>query len=86
MVAERLALGRGRGWPGLIPWQSFVSDVAMEVDPASGLLAYRTVVVTVPRQSGKTKEELSVATHRCVAWPGQTVTYTAQTRVKAREK
>ncbi len=58
----------------------------MEIDPETGLLAYRTVVVTVPRQSGKTKEELSVATHRCVAWSGQVVTYTAQTRVKAREK
>lgn len=85
-VAERLAIGAGRGWPGLIPWQLLVSDVGMEVDPATGLLAYRTVVVTVPRQSGKTKEELAVATHRCVAWDGQVVTYTAQTRIKAKEK
>jgi phage terminase large subunit-like protein len=69
-----------------MPWQEFVSRTAMEVDPATGLLVYRTVVITVPRQSGKTRQELAVATHRCAAWPGQTVTYTAQTRVKAKQK
>lgn len=58
----------------------------MEIDPETELLAYRTVVVTVPRQSGKTKLELGTAVHRCLAWPDQVVTYTAQTRIKAKEK
>lgn len=69
-----------------MPWQHHISDVAMEIDPDTGLLAYRTVVVTVPRQSGKTKQELAVAVHRCTSWPKQVVTYTAQTRLKAKEK
>jgi phage terminase large subunit-like protein len=67
-------------------WQEHVAAVALEVDPATGLLYYRTVILTVPRQSGKTKLELGVAVHRCTAWARQVVTYTAQTRVKAREK
>ena len=28
----------------LMPWQRHVVDVALEIDPATGLLAYRTVV------------------------------------------
>lgn len=68
------------------PWQGDTADVALEIDPATGLLVYRVVIITVPRQSGKTKLELGVATHRCVTWPSQVVTYTAQTRLKAREK
>ena len=69
-----------------MPWQRDLVDVALEIDPATGLLVYRTVIATVPRQSGKTKLELGVAVHRCITWPGQVVTYTAQTRVKARQK
>jgi len=37
----------------LMPWQRHVADVALEVGP-DGRFAYRTVIVTVPRQSGKT--------------------------------
>ena len=33
----------------LMPWQQFVADVALEVDPSTGRLAYREVVLTVPR-------------------------------------
>jgi hypothetical protein len=36
-----------------MPWQSFVSDVALEVLP-DGRFAYQLVIITVPRQSGKT--------------------------------
>jgi phage terminase large subunit-like protein len=46
-IAEQL------GTP-FMPWQRLVADVAMEVDPATGLLAYREVDLTTPRQSGKT--------------------------------
>lgn len=81
MAQTSAALGKR-----LIFWQEHVSDVAMEVDPDTGLLYYRTVILTVPRQSGKTTLEFAVIVHRCTAWPAQNVTYTAQTRVKAREK
>jgi len=37
----------------LMPWQQYVVDVALELDPETGQLAYREVVLTVPRQSGK---------------------------------
>jgi hypothetical protein len=37
-----------------MPWQQHVWDVALEIDPATGELAYSEVIVTVPRQSGKT--------------------------------
>ena len=38
----------------LMPWQRMVADVALELDPATGRLAYRQIGLTVPRQSGKT--------------------------------
>lgn len=76
-------------------WQSHVADVALELLP-DGTLAYDRVVLTVPRQSGKTTLLLSLITHRSVAqFPGgrldvgpqkQTVVYTAQTRNDARKK
>jgi hypothetical protein len=69
-----------------MPWQQQVADVALEVDPDSGLLAYREIVVTVPRQSGKTTAMLTVMVHRARAWPRSRILYTAQTRNHARQK
>ena len=79
----------------LMPWQQYVADVAMELDP-DGNLHYRRGVVTVPRQSGKTTLVLPVFVHRSGAeFPvgklesgptRQTVVYTAQTRNDARKK
>jgi len=37
-----------------MPWQRYVSDIANEIDPDTGLLWYETVVIVVPRQQGKT--------------------------------
>jgi len=36
-----------------MPWQRYVADVILEVNPATGLLVYREWRLTVPRQSGK---------------------------------
>ena len=36
-----------------MPWQRLVADVGCEIDPVTGLPAYREVRVTIPRQSGK---------------------------------
>ena len=71
----------------LMPWQQQVADVAMEVDPDTGLLVYREVVLTVPRQSGKTTLILAFAVHRAMGFGvSQRITYTAQTRNDARKK
>jgi phage terminase large subunit-like protein len=68
-------------------WQQHVANVATEIDPATGLLAYREVVVTVPRQSGKTTLLLAFMVHRALGFAlPQVITYTAQSRIKAREK
>lgn len=70
-----------------MPWQQHVADIAGELDSVTGHLVYREVVLLVPRQQGKTTEVLAQAIHRCIGW-GQRmrVVYTAQTRIKAREK
>jgi hypothetical protein len=67
-------------------WQRQVADVAMELDPATGLLAYREVDLTTPRQSGKTTLELAVLVHRCRTWARSRALYSAQSRIHARLK
>lgn len=72
-----------------MPWQQYIADVAGEVDH-NGNLCYKKVVVTVPRQSGKTTLVLSMLVGRAEAGDRfggrQTFYYAAQTREKAREK
>ena len=50
-----------------MPWQRLVADVGCEIDPVTGLPAYREVRVTVPRQSGKTTLFLAWQVNRCVS-------------------
>lgn len=74
-----------------MPWQQHVCDVALEVDPVSGLLVYRECCLTVPRQSGKTALLLAVMVHRAHAFitaheRKQRILYSAQTRIAARAK
>lgn len=79
-IAERL------GKP-LMPWQRHVVDIAYEIDETTGLLAYREIRLTVPRQSGKSTLMVSAMAHRCVAMgPDQRVGYTAQTGRDARQR
>lgn len=95
------------GW-ALMPWQQFVADVSLEYEliEVPGHLTdepeevirffYRTEVVTVPRQSGKTSYGLSKKVMRMVefpefgdhpGWSGpQNVLYMAQTGKKTEEK
>lgn len=83
---EIAAVARQLGQP-LMPWQQLVADVASEVDPESGLPAFREVVVTVPRQSGKTTLVLAYELHRALMWGRpQRIAYTAQTGFDARRK
>ncbi|WP_326597759.1 terminase large subunit domain-containing protein [Streptomyces sp. NBC_01803] len=73
------------GYPPM-PWQQYVLDVALEIDPETGRFAYREVGLSVPRQQGKTQQILGVMTHRIAAWTRQNVVYAAQTRGMARTR
>ena len=57
-------IGEALGQP-FMPWQSLIADVGCEIDGDTGLPAYRRVIVTVPRQQGKTTLFLSWQINRC---------------------
>lgn len=69
-----------------MPWQRYVLDVALEIDPATGVFAHREVGLSVPRQQGKTQQILAVMVHRIMAWERQNVTYGAQNRSMAKKR
>lgn len=69
----------------LMPWQRYVADVATELMP-DGSYAYPVVVVTVPRQSGKTLLLGAVLTERCIMSDDHQAFYTAQTGKDARAR
>lgn len=50
----------------LLPWQQYVADVAMEIDPDTGQFAYTEIDITVPRQSGKTGLVKAKTVHRLI--------------------
>jgi phage terminase large subunit-like protein len=68
-----------------MPWQRQVLDVALEVGD-DGRLIYRDVVLTVPRQQGKSYLMLVLMLTRALLGNGQNVVYTAQTGLDARKK
>ncbi len=69
----------------LLPWQAHVADVALELE--GDRPAYREVVVSVPRQCGKSVLVWLWLVFRCVGWPRpQVLAYTAQTGWDARRK
>ena len=73
-----------------MPWQQYTADVAGEVDHR-GRLCYKKIVITVPRQSGKTTLILPMLVGRAEAKGNefggrQNFQYTAQTREDARKK
>ena len=79
-VAKRL------GTP-YMPFQRHIADVACEFDPDTGLFYYSTVIIIIPRQSGKTTViVLSLTTMRGMMWPKQAIVFTAQDRNHARDK
>ena len=83
--ADRVRLvARALGLP-LMRWQSDVVDIFSE--RVDGLPAYRELVLTVPRQSGKTTLILAVMLHRALYYGSpQRIAYTAQTGHDARQK
>ena len=70
----------------LMQWQRYVLDVALEQNPETGLPCYRNVVVTVPRQNGKTTLLLVLFLVRALSMDHQSIIYTAQNRNEAKKK
>jgi phage terminase large subunit-like protein len=79
-VAE---VARQLGLP-LLPWQRQVLAVALE--RAGRRPAYRDVLVSVPRQSGKSTLALALIVWKMCSQPDARVVYTAQNRLAARER
>jgi hypothetical protein len=70
-----------------MPWQQEVADVGCEYDSRTGQPYYNEVIVTVPRQSGKTSLFLAWQVDRCLNWGRlQRSVFTAQTGKDARDK
>lgn len=61
----RIAAGLGRP---LHPHQRLIADVAGEIDPDTGLLAYGEVDVIINRQQGKSELAFPVMVHRCTGF------------------
>lgn len=71
----------------LMPWQRSVLDVATEHHPTiPGAWRYPVVVLTIPRQSGKTTLLRALMAQRALMTPGLKAFYTAQTGKDARER
>lgn len=69
-----------------MPWQRYVWDVSLEINPVTNIFAYRDVGLSVPRQQGKTQGLLAVKVHRAQAYKRQRIIYAAQNRSMARER
>lgn len=72
------------GWD-LLPWQRHVADIACEIDPATGTWRYPTVIISTPRQSGKSSLLGAILTHRAMTQRDSLHWYTAQTGLAARD-
>lgn len=69
-----------------MPWQRDFLDVACEIDPRTGLFWYRTCILILPRQGGKTTLVRGRANYRAIVQPRSQILYTAQDRNKARQR
>lgn len=72
------AVAAAKGKP-FMPWQRLAADVSEEFDPRTGEARFGVVVVTVPRQAGKTTFVGVKADHRCMRRPNSRVWITFQT-------
>lgn len=62
----------------LMPWQRYVADVALEIDPATGWWAYDKVMLTVQRRAGKSALDQAVKVDRMATGRNQQVWMSAQ--------
>lgn len=68
------------------PHQRHITDVALEIDPETGLLAYREVVLVMMRQQGKSELVLPLTTWRAMAWADQRILYASHIAAEARRR
>lgn len=83
--ARAAALSGLLGAP-LMPHQRWIIDVASEVGTEPDTWRYKLVIVTLPRQSGKTTIVRAKKLDRALAKPARQCLYTAQTGKDARKK
>ena len=69
----------------LFLWQRLAADIALEIDPRTRALRYRTVGISVARQNGKTVLVIVRVAMELIR-PRRTVVYTAQDRNYARRQ
>ena len=69
-----------------MPWQREAYDIIGELDPTTGLFYYRTYIIILPRQGGKSTLIRGKLAHRGIVQPGAQMLYTAQDRNKARQR
>ncbi len=82
-VVSKLATAMGRP---LIPWQREAVRGSTEIDPETGTFRYSRVVISTPRQVGKTTIDGMTATCNILhLGPNRQAWYTAQDGTKARE-
>lgn len=67
-----------------MPWQRHVARLQTEMNP-DGSWAYNLIIVTVPRQAGKTTLRGPIHIHRCLTRKFARTWLTAQTRQDARD-
>ncbi|EEH64385.1 putative phage terminase, large subunit [Gleimia coleocanis DSM 15436] len=71
----------------LMPWQQQVANVVTQIDPNTpGAWKYPTVIVSVPRQAGKTALLRALAVDRMLAYNSHEILMTAQTGKDARKR
>lgn len=70
----------------LLPWQVQVLEVGLELDHPAGLPIHRDVVITTPRQQGKSLLMLGVILHRLLCLSDQVILFGAQSRLTARSR
>lgn len=76
--ARMAAVAAMLGTP-LLPWQRYVADVATEIDETTGSFRYDHVVLSTPRQCGKSALVDVNSTFNSSLGPGRRVVYAAQT-------
>lgn len=76
--ARMAAVAAMLGTP-LLPWQRYVADVATEIDEATGSFRYDHVVLSTPRQCGKSALVDVNSTFNASLGPSRRIVYAAQT-------
>lgn len=69
----------------LIPWQREAIALSTEIHPDTGTFAYSRLVITTPRQVGKTLTDNTMAIQNCLMGQNRRAWYTAQNGGRARE-